>query len=149
VKAIRLRGVPEVQRFLAKFEKKPDGCWHWTGGMHLRGYGCFCADGRRRVLAHRYSYQHFVGPVPEGLELDHLCRVRHCVNPAHLEAVTHLVNLSRSIRNTTPYCSKGHAFDGTNGKHRTCSVCIRRRKKEFRMRAKARAALTEHTSSYG
>lgn len=76
-------------------EYRPDlgPCWLWSGALH-NGYGGFFADGQRWRV-HRWSYEFLVGPIPEGLHLDHLCRVRHCVNPAHLEPVTNQENIRR------------------------------------------------------
>jgi hypothetical protein len=71
------------------------GCWLWQGNIHPdKGYGIMRRGGLTR-RAHRFFYETLVGPVPDGLELDHLCRVRHCVNPDHLEPVTHAENLRR------------------------------------------------------
>lgn len=72
-----------------------DGCWIWTGALNGSRYGSIEVDGRLR-RPHRLLYEFVVGVIPEGLELDHLCRVRHCVNPDHLEAVTRSENLRRS-----------------------------------------------------
>jgi hypothetical protein len=82
-------------RFDAKVDRSdPDGCWLWTGTLRS-GYGRFRADGRL-VQAHRYSYERAVGPIPADRQLDHLCRVRRCVNPDHLEPVTPSENVLRS-----------------------------------------------------
>lgn len=86
---------------LALFEEKytPEpmsGCWLWTGQTHM-GYGYFW-DGRTMARAHRWAYKRFVGDVPEGLVLDHKCRVRSCVNPDHLEPVTNQENGRRGIK---------------------------------------------------
>jgi len=70
-------------------------CWLWTGGNDRRGYGRFSDADQRQVLAHRFAYELLVGPIPEGLDLDHLCRVPACVNPAHLEPVTNAENHRR------------------------------------------------------
>ena len=83
-------------RFWSKVEKTPT-CWLWRGGLHGHGYGQVRWDGRRQK-AHRVSYQMFNGPIPDGLELDHLCRTRACVRPDHLEAVTHRTNCLRGSR---------------------------------------------------
>lgn len=76
------------------------GCWLWDGATGATGYGQMSGriDGKPRTIqAHRVAYEIMVGPVPDGLELDHLCRNRECVNPAHLEAVPHLLNCLRSF----------------------------------------------------
>ena len=70
------------------------GCHRWTGAHNSTGYGYVKVDGRQ-VSVHSVAYELFVGPIPEGLELDHLCRVRDCANPEHLEAVTRAENLRR------------------------------------------------------
>lgn len=72
-------------------------CWIWQGAVVHPGYGQMRRDGRR-VMAHRFYYEREHGPVPDGLELDHLCRVYACVNPDHLEPVTHAVNMSRAAK---------------------------------------------------
>lgn len=93
--------VPEVERFWAKVDKDGSGgCWLWTGAS-TRGYGTFGVGYRaehthRKVYAHRWVYEHEIGPIPEGFQVDHLCFVRLCVNPAHLEAVTQQENLRRA-----------------------------------------------------
>lgn len=66
---------------------KTDNCWLWTGSLTYDGYGIF-RDNNRRTGAHRFAHEYHVGPIPEGLHIDHLCCVRNCVNPAHLEPVT-------------------------------------------------------------
>lgn len=91
---------PSVEeRFWSKVvEIDGDGsCWLWTAAKSGKGYGCVVID-RRRYPAHRVAYEMFVGPIPEGLEIDHLCRVRNCVNPAHLEPVTHAENVRRAMK---------------------------------------------------
>lgn len=115
-------------------------CWLWTGNMQVQGYGCFGTHKERsrwkRAAAHKVLWEHVNGPVPEGLELDHLCRVRRCVRPDHLEAVTHTENVRRGeagLHNPPPptHCPKGHLFNGANtytvkdprGHHRRCKRC--------------------------
>lgn len=88
---------PWAQRFADKVNVREDGCWEWLG-MRDRRYGRFYAGGGNNAekWAHRRSYEMFVGPIPEGLEIDHLCRFTFCVNPEHLEAVTHEENMRRA-----------------------------------------------------
>ncbi|MFH0981536.1 MAG: HNH endonuclease signature motif containing protein [Planctomycetota bacterium] len=96
----RMTKRPAEERFWPKVDKT-DSCWLWIGAMNLQGYGNFWigpTETEGYVGAHRFAYTHFVGPVPEGMDLDHLCRNRACVNPAHLEPVTRRVNLRRGIR---------------------------------------------------
>ena len=86
-----------LERFEAKFEPEPNsGCWLWTAHENGLGYGQFYYKGKPRG-AHRVSYQLYVGEIPEGLVLDHLCRVTNCVNPDHLEPVTQKENLMRGV----------------------------------------------------
>lgn len=110
--------------------RKTDTCWLWFGDRKDTGYGRY-KFGRKNVAAHRFTYELAKGPIPEGLEIDHLCRVRNCVNPDHLEAVTHLVNVRRSER--VAGCPPTHVKDTVtrpswNGKYALiCRTC----KKEY------------------
>lgn len=102
---------------LAKIEKT-DYCWLWTGAPDSHGYGQTPLNGRR-VMAHRWSYEYHVGPIPEGKILDHLCRNPPCVNPVHLEPVTQKINMERSITGTKTVCAQGHDLtDPANLKRR-------------------------------
>ena len=139
--------VSMVSRFWAKVDKTED-CWNWTASTHRDGYGRLAKPGHNAgmVFTHRYAYELLVGPIPEGLELDHLCRNRACVNPDHMEPVTHAVNVLRGIspqaenaRKTA--CHQGHPFSGTNlyvypGGGRHCRAC---RKARDRARRAAQA----------
>lgn len=89
----RYSTVPEAIRFWAKVDKtsSPNGCWLWTASLDSGGYGAFRAAGGR-VRAHRFSWEQANGPIPEGLVLDHIDCVRHCVLPTHLRAVTQQIN---------------------------------------------------------
>lgn len=129
-----------ASRFLGKFDRPAGGCWIWTAGRNRDGYGCFCIGNSRNRLAHRLSYEFFIGPIPDGLCLDHLCRNRGCVNPEHLEPVTHLENMRRSPLDFGVYwrskthCSQGHPFDDENTGYsrshpsrRYCKACKRER----------------------
>ncbi len=105
-----------LQRFWDKVEKT-DSCWNWTAFCNLSGYGLF-NFGKRRVLAHRFAYESLKGIIPNKLEIDHLCRNRQCVNPNHLEPVTHIENLRRGehgggMKKQT-HCKKGHPLKGEN-----------------------------------
>jgi hypothetical protein len=107
-----------------------DGCWEWTAAKGRTGYGRFLYKGSVR-LAHGVMWDLFNGPLPEGTELDHLCRNRGCVRPSHLEPVTHRDNLMRAPRWQVMHCPRGHAYDETNtyrvGNHRRCRACHRDR----------------------
>lgn len=132
-----------LQRFMDKWMPVPEsGCWLWLDEDSSSGYGRFW-DGKQAHQAHRFSYEHFVGPVPEGLQLDHLCRVRCCVNPSHLEPVTARENLLRGEgppgRNARKsHCLRGHEFtlentyrNGTHG--RNCRTCAKSNQERYRL----------------
>jgi hypothetical protein len=125
-------GTP-IEKFMRRVFIEADGCWRWVGSINPRsGYGLF----GHRAYAHRWSYEHHVGVIPEGLDIDHLCRNRYCVNPDHLEAVTRRTNLVRGATliaanvNKT-HCPQGHPYEGANlimdGTGRKCRVCCNER----------------------
>lgn len=90
-------GARAIARFEASYVPEPNtGCWLWLGGHTPAGYGQIWYSGRQGY-AHRFAYELFRGPIPSGYDIDHLCRQRACVNPAHLEPVTHLVNVRRGL----------------------------------------------------
>ena len=93
----RRKGVSLIDRFMAFVIPEPNtGCWLWVGGGNGKGYGKFRPESSgRNMRAHRFAYEHFVGKIPAGMQLDHLCRVRCCVNPQHLEPVTCRENIIR------------------------------------------------------
>ncbi len=106
----RHRGTDE-ERFLQKFQKADSGCWEWRASVKSNGYGQFRGGGH--IYAHRFSYEMFVGPIPDHYEVDHLCLVRHCVNPEHLEAITLQENRRRrDLRRT--HCPSGHSYTEEN-----------------------------------
>ena len=126
------------ERFWSKVDKSGD-CWLWTGALGRGGYGHFYWQGTNK-RAHRVAYKFAVGPIPEGLYLDHLCRVRNCVNPSHLEPVTPGENTRRGetghhMREKATritHCPQGHAYDASNtrvrpGGKRECRACDRER----------------------
>jgi hypothetical protein len=124
-----------AERLWSKVDKRgPDDCWDWTSPARLaNGYGIIWdRTAQRAIVAHRFAYQLFVGAIPEGMELDHLCRNRLCVNPAHLEPVTRRENQLRgySVSGTNArktHCDHGHPFDDANTYdwrgHRYCRTC--------------------------
>jgi hypothetical protein len=109
------RMVPPEQR-VWQYVEKTDTCWLWTGTLNDHGYGTLqtmrlSTDGRRYPnKAHRFVYELLKGPIPEGMELDHKCRIPRCVRPEHLEPVTHKVNMERGIIATRPVCKRGHLY---------------------------------------
>jgi len=100
-----------MERFWSKVEKT-DSCWLWIAARDRKaGYGTIGYQGKV-VKAHRLAYEMLVGPIPSDREIDHLCRVRNCVNPEHLELVTHAENMRR--RPPTTHCVNGHEYDEAN-----------------------------------
>ena len=128
---------------LWKKVQKTDTCWLWTGSLRRSGYGNVMSwiDGKNYCMsAHKYFYLLLVGPVPEGLELDHLCQNRSCVNPKHLEPVTHSENIRRSpaaryavsrSQSAKTHCPSGHPYSEENTYRnkgrRYCRVCMKQR----------------------
>ncbi len=113
--------VPLADRFWAKVStREPGACWPWTGAKDHWGYGKIkTGEGRAQKVAHRVAYELLVGPIPDGLTLDHLCRNTSCVNPEHLEPVTSVENTMRGdcipARNARKeFCKHGHPFDEAN-----------------------------------
>jgi hypothetical protein len=124
-----------LDRFMKRVEKDPEtGCWLWTGGKNPGGYALFSVN-RKTVSAHRWSYEHHVGAIPEGLQIDHLCVTPSCVNPEHLEPVTAQENIRRSsgraaVTARTGVCAEGHAMTEENtytapSGLRRCRACRR------------------------
>ncbi len=112
------------------------GCWLWTGHLNRKGYGVL-----RQQSAHRAAYELFVGPIPAGLQIDHLCRVRCCVNYQHMEVVTLQENVKRGVvgifHRSKTHCPKGHPYDHANtilhNGERRCRECANSQKKEARL----------------
>lgn len=133
----RRASLPEYFRKRIRFDHT---CWRWTGALNSEGYGRLRADGKQSKAAHRKVYELLVGPIPEGLTLDHLCRNRYCVNPDHLDPVTLKENLARgfgvgALNTAKEACKRGHPFTEDNimlwrGK-RWCRACGRMRQKVY------------------
>lgn len=127
---------PAIERFNAKIRRTANGCHEWMAYRGENGYGRFYVDGRG-ALAHRWAYEYFIGPIPPGLQIDHLCKNRSCVNPEHLEAVTGSVNVRRSSNaeaarrraKATTHCPRGHEYTPENTYQtsggRACRICKR------------------------
>lgn len=136
-----------LTRFWSKVKiASSDGCWEWIGAKIKYGYGVLRANGQSR-MAYRISYELFIGEIPDGLELDHLCRNPGCVHPYHLEPVTHRENMMRSpvvpaaVNDIKTHCVHGHEFSATNTRyskdgHRRCLECTRIRSGVQRARRK-------------
>lgn len=137
----RAAGLTDAQRLWRRFYRDANGCWIWTGAT-TNGYGRVgMSDPRRRtVLAHRAMYELIVGPIPDGMTLDHLCEVTLCINPMHLEPCAPKDNTLRSTRNPLMVayrnrtCTKGHPISGDNRmKHGTkyeCRTCVNARRRK-------------------
>ena len=126
------------ERFWSKV-KKTDYCWEWTASLR-RGYGQFSLNGKQ-ITAHRFSYELVNGKIPKELELDHLCRNHSCVNPDHLEAVTHRENILRgetlqAINARKTHCIQGHEFTPENTyqdkSYRQCKICRHEYQKKYK-----------------
>ncbi|MFK8844751.1 HNH endonuclease signature motif containing protein [Streptomyces sp. Ac-502] len=138
--ARRLSASP-LERVFARSVAGPSACILWCGARTPQGYGQLYVSGRN-LSVHRIAYAEFVGPIPGGLEIDHLCRVRHCVNPHHLRAVTHAENTRRAIRSSLVICRRGHALTPENvylhkDGIRECRVCKRARNNAYSARRRA------------
>ena len=137
---------PPEFRFWQKVDLDFDtGCWNWTAAKNSDGYGQFWpTNGKHRhSQAHRFSYETFIGKIPEGLTIDHICKNRGCVNPKHLEPVTIQVNVLRgngmAVRNSNKtHCPQGHPYSGENlyivpcNGGRQCKTCQTQYKKDRR-----------------
>lgn len=113
-------------RVLRHVQKEPSGCWRWTGSTTNGGYGTYRTMGLA-TTAHRVAFIAWFGAIPEALELDHKCKNTLCVNPAHLEPVTHAENVRRAVKAQQTHCIHGHEFtpENTRMKKNGCRACRR------------------------
>lgn len=125
--------VPPIHRFSNKVRRSETGCWEWTGCKTKSGYGKLSILTSRPVLAHRFAFEFFRYSIPEGLEIDHLCRNRGCVNPFHLQPVTRRTNIMRGVNFSAlnakkTHCPSGHPYSEENtywcpSGYRQCITC--------------------------
>lgn len=127
------------ERLISLINKNLD-CWEWSGSISNQGYGRLTVGSRtdktrRTRSAHRVSYETFVGKIPKGLVIDHLCKNRKCINPSHLEPVTIQENIKRGdsgkFESSKTHCPKGHEYSEDNiykyGNSRNCKICMKTR----------------------
>jgi len=119
---------------------KQEGCWLWKGFLDRDGYGLFTFR-HKTTRAHRVAYELQVAAIPEGMQIDHLCRTRHCVNPHHMEVVTHRENVRRGIWVKKTHCPRGHEYSIANtymmpSGSRQCKACNRIHVLAYRKRRK-------------
>lgn len=143
-----MRGTP-LERLMARREVSPSGCWLWTGSLNTGGYGQLMVRAGVNRTVHRLAYQLLVGPIPQGLQLDHLCRTRSCFNPAHLEPVQARTNVLRGVgpaaaNSRKTHCKHGHEFTPENTylvrTGRECRTCKKALSDAYYRTLKARAA---------
>lgn len=138
----------DIDRLYDKFQICEDGCWRWTANRtsyrKRGGYGGFWF-GKIRILAHRFVYEWLRGPIPDGMQLDHLCKNTLCVNPDHLEIVTPKENTLRgssfaAVNASKTHCPKGHELSEENllkrNSGRSCKLCHRLISREWARKSK-------------
>lgn len=136
---------PPIDRFAEQLRVQDSGCWHLTTTPDAAGYARLYIAGQGQVYAHRWAYETFVAPIPEGLCIDHLCRNRRCVNSEHMEPVTRGENVRRgAAMEVQAFCGHGHSMDGDNlyispQGRRYCKACSRQRNREYEARKKLAA----------
>lgn len=128
------------ERFVSRHIVNEAGCWVWQGGLVKGGYAQLSINGSRQY-AHRVAYEMYKGKIPDHLEIDHKCRVRNCVNPEHLEAVSHQENMKRSTagkpNRVKTHCPAGHPYSGQNlyiqpsNNSRICRICMKKSGRKF------------------
>lgn len=143
------RGESPADRIRRHSEVDENGCWVWQLATPEPGYGRITIDGKTGLYAHRVSYEAFVGPIPDGLHIDHLCRNRACCNPEHLEPVTPQINSLRGIgfpatNAKKTECPQGHPYDDENTyfwrNRRGCRTCRAEHMRAYCERQQAKSA---------
>jgi hypothetical protein len=149
---IYARKYTTIEEYLTKRSKRHEsGCIIWVGSKTWGGYGTAKWRDQNTIVAttaHRAAYQAFVGPIPDGLEIDHKCKNRLCINPDHLEAVTHYENVQRSSVAGRTHCKYGHLFDRMNtfiksNGMKSCRACNARRQRELRAKKSSPTTRTQ------
>lgn len=136
---------PAEERFWEKVDAAD--CWEYRGAIKDNGYGNFCPHRSRTMLAHRFAWETLVGPIPEGMTLDHMCLNRRCVNPDHLRVMSARENTlaghsEAALNARKTRCANGHELAGKNLRiradgSRACRLCCRRWNREAKARRKA------------
>lgn len=143
-------------KFLERLSfNKDNGCLEWAGALFSNGYGAIAINGKNK-RAHRFSYELFIGPIPDTFEIDHLCKNVKCVHPLHLEAVTHHENMRRSsawlfwknkksCKNNHPFTEKNTYIDSKN--KRKCRMCSRIRNRKYLGKTNVKTYVTKFTET--
>jgi hypothetical protein len=137
------RGSSVLDRLMFRTALLVNGCWEWRGARNQKGYGNIRIESYGPAKsAHRVAYAELVGPIPDGMEIDHLCKNRACINPQHLEAVTRTTNIQR-VDQRKSVCKNGHEMTPANTRiyttkqgyeARKCSACAREFTRQYRLR---------------
>lgn len=157
---VELRRPSAEERFLANIDATGPAhptlgtpCWIWQACTNGDGYGMFMGGGRRQEGAHRFSYKHFRGEIPKHLEVDHICNTPLCVNPNHLQLLTHKQNVMRGSSPSAKYarrthCSQGHSLDPASGNcriekdgRRRCIACVKEQGRRYHRQKRERSNL--------